>query len=806
MLVGALRGVFASTREIASFVMPALLENLSSQIHAAKLDALQTFVACVEPRALDAAQRDNLAKPVAVDSHAKRNALGGAYDIAALLPFLAGLRGVLRSEIIATFDGSAVFARTHPCLAGTYLEIGAKATENSVRARIPQQGLGGKHVHAEVAVWASRALRCTTLLVSREADQHDAHTGGVRATIETLAFRRFVLPLVRLCVEDVLAAPHTLDGRAGAWMLCEMSTASCFAMRSVVHALVAPLLQLCTSLKSMVRTPSNRPLQAVAVASVEALVLLLSACSGRAGHPIGTHPFELYSANILGLLLDCTSTPHCDATHDGTEVVLAIEEGALQPLPSMPSCATSTSHPLQVETGRLAAVRGMCALLTSLPCFFLTQGVMSQVIARFVAMIRRDPDPLVKVGCLDGLCAIAERDGACASYATGLIPAYMSVLDNCIAVEASSSDVCAADMLNIANVLGALVVLAPLPSFWPRVVAQLLHRAVVKRPVENACDGWRRGSDVSTRGSRQCFIFRQAAPSVTIAVLKTLAAMLHRITLGPTFATADQLWDVGRDVRYGVPAADCCSSHESYASGDRELSASPSTLWLFVSTLIRAIGVSVADDRGCVDAATPDADDGKGRMNGCGCARGDILRHTFVCMCAIPCLRLLRATTMYASPVTQRRLIGAVIPLLHQRRGHNVCWCENINVAAGTVIAGAVHPTVLLEKEHIFVMGAQEGNNGRRCRVLCNVLRSFLRVAIYSDHIQRNRACTSEAMPSYDGAIANTAAACCASIMNKLPGSHVFDLVMSNACIVGSSWLLHMLSPLLSFLITVQLI
>ena len=115
------------------------------------------FVACVEPRALDAAQRDNLAKPVAVDSHAKRNALGGAYDIAALLPFLAGLRGVLRSEIIATFDGSAVFARTHPCLAGTYLEIGAKATENSVRARIPQQGLGGKHVHAEVAVWASRA-------------------------------------------------------------------------------------------------------------------------------------------------------------------------------------------------------------------------------------------------------------------------------------------------------------------------------------------------------------------------------------------------------------------------------------------------------------------------------------------------------------------------------------------------------------------------------------------------------------------------------------------------------------------------
>ena len=40
MLVGALRGVFACTVDMAPFVMPALLEKLASSTHAAKLDAL----------------------------------------------------------------------------------------------------------------------------------------------------------------------------------------------------------------------------------------------------------------------------------------------------------------------------------------------------------------------------------------------------------------------------------------------------------------------------------------------------------------------------------------------------------------------------------------------------------------------------------------------------------------------------------------------------------------------------------------------------------------------------------------------
>ena len=181
MLVGALRGVFACTVDMAPFVMPALLERLASSTRAAKLDALQTFVACVEPRALDGPQRVNLAKPVAVDSCARRNMLGGAYDVAALVPFLADLRDILRSEILDAFDVSLFFARTRDLDAIGISESDAPVTYTACTDR----GRG------DVTQWALRAVRCTATLVAREADHgaasSAAETPGTRETMHVVA-------------------------------------------------------------------------------------------------------------------------------------------------------------------------------------------------------------------------------------------------------------------------------------------------------------------------------------------------------------------------------------------------------------------------------------------------------------------------------------------------------------------------------------------------------------------------------------------------------------------------------------------
>ena len=71
----------------------------------------------------------------------------------------------------------------------------------------------------------------------------------------------------------------------------------------------------------------------------------------------------------------------------------------------------------------------------------------------------------------------------CSQYVTDtVLPALMSALDSFVQAENLSCD----DKLHLSNILGALVLLAPLPSFWPRAVSQLMCRAFV----DNANEGY----------------------------------------------------------------------------------------------------------------------------------------------------------------------------------------------------------------------------------------------------------------------------------------------------------------------------
>ena len=86
----------------------------------------------------------------------------------------------------------------------------------------------------------------------------------------------------------------------------------------------------------------------------------------------------------------------------------------------------------------------------------------------------------VRACCLRGLRVIAERRvDLSLSVANTVLPAFMTVLDQYIDAAVSNDFPAAAAASNVGTTLGALVVLAPLPSFWQLAATQLLHRAVI---------------------------------------------------------------------------------------------------------------------------------------------------------------------------------------------------------------------------------------------------------------------------------------------------------------------------------------
>ena len=758
MLVGALRGVFACTVDMAPFVMPALLEKLASSTHAAKLDALQTFVACVAPRALTTAQRVNLATPVAVDSRARRNALGGAYNVAALVPFLADLRDTLRGEILGTFDASLFFARTRDLLAG----VDERPERGGVGTGERREG--DDEDQSEVTEWAFRALRCTAALISREAVHGGAvaRGAGTRGAGETMAFRGFVVHLVQACIDDVLAAPDTLNGRAGACILHELSCASCFAYKYVLGATVKPLLELLASFEcTSGAATANVPLHA---AVIETLAMLVGACNDQIDYPSGGHPLEPYAAGLLDSFLRCIS-------HGGGSAADEIM-GGREKLTVLPTVllASMSQHGATRANGdtqfvpdkrsRCAGVRGLCALLRRPPSFIVGQEAIERVLARVTLLAVRDSEAQVRACALRGLRVTSGRRSDLSSLvANAILPAFMSVLDRCIAAEAASCGVQTAAASNAGTVLGALVMLAPLPSFWHLAATQLLQRAVVE------------GDDPSSRCAgprRQRAAFRRDAPFVTLAILKTLSAMLQCITGSPAFGPADP-----------ESAAMQCS---------------------LATTLVRALvddAHGPVEEHGRIDGAAAGVDGWRGAD--CTCASRDTLSHTFVCKCAVPCLQMLQTVTMHASPATQRIIVRAVTPLFRRKMGI-ACCRKNVNFAVGAVVIGAIHPEVLCAKETFSVGDGDRNADGRGNGIERDMLRTVLRelvwVSLYSGPARQIAPVSTQGRDGnthmsavktlFDGTVANAAAACFASLVNKLPGSDIFDAVLSNLSFPGA--------------------
>lgn len=257
---------------------------------------------------------------------------------------------------------------------------------------------------------------------------------------------------------------------------------------------------------------------------------------------------------------------------------------------------------------------------------------------------------------------------------------------------------------------------------------------------------------------------------MTLAVLKTIAAMLHRVTVSPAFVMMDDLWvafEPGQELRRA-------SSNDSGGA----VPPWPSNLCSFAITLMRAVvqglqSASVAKQ--CVTRMADIHADSE-----CRSYEGS----TFLCMCAVPCLRLLQTITAHSSPAAQRCLIGAATRIFGAQHNFESSWRGNINAATGTAIVGAIVPDVLWGTPSHFGCGSRENTIAARNVFLRDVFRGLLRLSLYSGTI-REQGCNVRPL-GRARCIADAAAASFASLVNKHLGNPFFAVALANMCIGGT--------------------